>query len=81
MSRLEARAKYSSERERMEAPRTVVVRFVVVEKVVSIKVEGIGVMEVEGRILSSMVSGGKVGISMVVKIGSVLCIPGSLTLT
>ena len=41
--RLEADAKYSSLKERTRAPRTVVLRFVVVEKVPSISDEGIGV--------------------------------------
>jgi hypothetical protein len=41
--RLEADAKYSSLKERTWAPRTVVLRFVVAEKVLSISEEGIGV--------------------------------------
>lgn len=40
MSRFAADAKYSSLRDRIEAPRTIVLRFVCVEKVVSIRGEG-----------------------------------------
>ena len=63
MSRLEAEAKYSSEKETMDAPRTVVVTFVEVEKAVSINAAGTDVtviLEVEealeGRALSTTAS-------------------------
>lgn len=47
MSRFAAAAKYSSLKLRIEAPRTLVVRFVCVEKVVSIRGVGILVTEME----------------------------------
>lgn len=78
MSRFAAEAKYSSEKETMEAPRTVVVRFVVVEKVESIcegmivEIDVCGLVvevgEDEGRILSLLVCVESEGISIAVQI-------------
>lgn len=80
MSRFAAEAKYSSEKERMEAPRTVVAIFVVAEKVESIAEAGIAVIDIcglaveaggeEGRILSLRVSMDREGISIAVKLVS-----------
>lgn len=74
VSRFEAEAKNWSEKETTDAPRTEVVRFVVLEKVVSICEAGteltdswglvVGVAKDKGRIFSSTVSGGMEGISI-----------------
>ena len=63
MSRFEADAKYSSEKDTIDAPRTVVVMFVEVENVVSMREAGTGVtvtLDVEepdeGRTFSTTVS-------------------------
>jgi hypothetical protein len=80
VSRFAAEAKYSSEKERMEAPRTVVAMLVVVEKVESIAETEIGVIDIcglavevggeEGRILSLRVSVDREGISIAVQLVS-----------
>ena len=57
---MEADAKYSSEKERMEAPSTLEDRFVVDEKVASIWSAGIGVTEIVEPEDEALVVGGNV---------------------